>query len=84
MSGSNDSNAHPSIDKTASHRVWLLPFVSELQSKSFLQLLCFPSGQSVSGDNKRREVLMLCKTGIKILLLFLFFLPSKNLVRVLE
>jgi hypothetical protein len=65
VDGSTDSNAHASIDKTASHGVWLLPFVGE-----FKQLLGFPSNQSISGDDKRHEVSMLNKTGIETLSLF--------------
>jgi hypothetical protein len=62
VGGSDNGNAHASIDKATNHGVWLLPFVRVAKRVAFPleQLLCFSADQAIGGYNKRREVSTPC------------------------
>jgi hypothetical protein len=79
----DNCNAHAYTHKNADNRVRLLPFVGQLQGESFEEFSCFTPKQTISGDNKRREVLALFQTGLQILLLFLALLRGQDFVGVL-
>ena len=84
VSGTNNRDAHTSTHEAANYRVRPLPFVGESQRESLEELSCFTPDQTISGDDKRSEVLALFETGLQVLLLFLTLLRGQDFVGISE
>jgi hypothetical protein len=64
VSSTDNRDAHASTHETPHNRVRPLPIVGESQGESFEELSCFAPDQTVSGDDKRGEVLTLLQVGL--------------------
>jgi hypothetical protein len=64
VSSMDNPDAHASTHETAQHQVRPPPFVGESERESFEELSCFAPDQTVSGDDKRDEVLTTLQAGL--------------------
>jgi hypothetical protein len=52
VGGTDDHNAHSSIDQATNDQVRLFPFVCELQQEPFEELCCIAAYKAIRGDDE--------------------------------
>jgi hypothetical protein len=82
VGGTDNRNAHSSIDEATYHRVRTFPLVGKSQGESLEEFSGFLPDEAISQDDKRSKELVLFKTGLLVLFLFLSLLRGKDFVRI--